>query len=78
MKTVCPPVYHLNGIAATHALGHMGHLTGRAHVFMIAYIYVYIYIYIYIFMYIHIQIITVITALLENDADVVFASFTYF
>ena len=29
-------------------------------------------------MYIHIQIITVITALLENDADVVFASFTYF
>ena len=23
MKTMCPPGYHHNGFAATHALGHM-------------------------------------------------------
>ena len=23
MKTMCPPGYHHNGLAATHALGHM-------------------------------------------------------
>ena len=23
MKTMCPPGYHLNGVVATHALGHI-------------------------------------------------------
>ena len=34
MKTMCPPGYHHNGFAETHALGHM-----------MIYIYMYIYIY---------------------------------
>ena len=44
MKTMCPPGYHHNGFAATHALGHMMYgcmschkaivvITGRAHCF---------------------------------------------
>ena len=85
MKIVCPPVYHLNGIVATHALGHMGHMTGRAHCFHdCIYIYIYYYIYIYIYIYIHIYIYThtyklsLFTALLGNYVDVAFASFTYF
>ena len=81
MKIVCPPVYHLNGIVATHALGHMGHMTGRAHCFhdCIYNIYIYIYnIYIYICLYIYTYKLSLFTALLENDVDVAFASFTYF
>ena len=27
MKTMCPPGYHHNGFVATHALGHMMHMT---------------------------------------------------
>ena len=56
MKTMCPPGYHHNGngFVETYALGHMCMncpkaivvITGRAQVFMIAYIYIYIYIYI--------------------------------
>ena len=50
MKTMCPPGYHHNGFVATHAIGHMMYgchmschkaivvITGRTHVFMIAYI----------------------------------------
>ena len=75
MKIVCPPVYHLNGIVATHALGHMGHMTGRAHCFHDC---IYIYIYIYICLYIYTYKLSLFTALLENDVDVAFASFTYF
>ena len=86
MKIVCPPVYHLNGIVATHTLGHMGHMTGRAHCFhdciyiyiYIIYICIYIYIYIYICLYMYTYKLSLFTALLDNDVDVAFASFTYF
>ena len=77
MKIVCPPVYHLSGIVATHALGHMGHMIGRAHCFHDC-IYTYIHIYIYICLYIYTYKLSLFTALLENDVDVAFASFTYF
>ena len=69
MKIVCPPVYHLNGIVATHALGHMRHMTGRAHCSHDC---------IYIYIHTHTYKLSLFTALLENDVDVAFASFTYF
>ena len=33
MKTMCPLGYHHNGFVATHALGHIVVITGRAHCF---------------------------------------------
>ena len=44
MKTMCPPSYHHNSFAATHALGHIINHTSCAQVHELSQIYIYIYI----------------------------------
>ena len=43
MKTMCPPSYHHNSFAATHALGHIINHTSCAQVHELSQIYIYIY-----------------------------------